>query len=44
MPPLPPGWEEKKDAQGRTFYVDHVNRKTQWTRPVIVEGNYGGNT
>ena len=21
---LPPGWEEKVDAQGRTFYIDHV--------------------
>jgi hypothetical protein len=36
--PLPAGWEEKSDAQGRTFYIDHVNRKTQWNRPVF-EGN-----
>lgn len=30
---LPPGWEQKVDASGRTYYVDHVNRKTQWDRP-----------
>ena len=23
------------DASGRTYYVDHVNRKTQWDRPRI---------
>eukprot|EP01032_Pedospumella_encystans_P025733 gene25733-29071_t len=32
---LPPGWEQKVDASGRTYYVDHVNRKTQWDRPRI---------
>ena len=31
--PLPQGWEERQDANGRTFYVDHVNRRTQWERP-----------
>lgn len=30
---LPPGWERKVDATGRVYYVDHVNRKTQWDRP-----------
>ncbi|XP_019852268.1 PREDICTED: E3 ubiquitin-protein ligase NEDD4-like [Amphimedon queenslandica] len=33
-PPLPPGWEARQDANGRTFYVDHANRHTQWVRPV----------
>lgn len=33
LPPLPPGWEERKDAKGRTFYVDHNTRTTSWTRP-----------
>ncbi|XP_074603844.1 E3 ubiquitin-protein ligase Nedd4 isoform X2 [Brevipalpus obovatus] len=33
LPPLPPGWEERQDAIGRTFYVDHINRTTQWQRP-----------
>ncbi len=31
--PLPEGWEERQDANGRTFYVDHRNRRTQWHRP-----------
>lgn len=33
--PLPPGWERKVDATGRVYYVDHVNRKTQWDRPYV---------
>ncbi|UJR33213.1 hypothetical protein I4U23_020668 [Adineta vaga] len=32
-PPLPPGWEERKDASGRTYYVDHTTRTTTWNRP-----------
>ncbi len=32
-PPLPPGWEERQDANGRTYYVNHVARSTQWHRP-----------
>lgn len=31
--PLPPGWEERKDQQGRTYYVNHNSRTTQWARP-----------
>ncbi|XP_052794019.1 E3 ubiquitin-protein ligase NEDD4-like isoform X2 [Mya arenaria] len=31
--PLPPGWEEKRDAAGRRFYVNHSKRVTQWERP-----------
>lgn len=31
--PLPEGWQERQDANGRTFYVDHINRRTQWSRP-----------
>ena len=30
---LPPGWEERQDANGRTYYVNHVARSTQWDRP-----------
>ncbi|XP_035810058.2 E3 ubiquitin-protein ligase NEDD4-like isoform X11 [Amphiprion ocellaris] len=33
LPPLPPGWEEKVDNLGRTYYVNHNNRTTQWKRP-----------
>jgi E3 ubiquitin-protein ligase NEDD4 len=31
--PLPEGWEVRQDANGRTFYVDHINRHTQWHLP-----------
>jgi len=32
--PLPAGWEAKLDpASGRTFYVNHSTKTTQWTRP-----------
>ena len=33
--PLLPGWEERVDSQGRTFYVNHNNRTTQWERPSV---------
>ncbi|KAL2088843.1 hypothetical protein ACEWY4_015742 [Coilia grayii] len=32
---LPPGWEEKRDSKGRVYYVNHNNRTTSWTRPLI---------
>ncbi|KAM3876779.1 E3 ubiquitin-protein ligase NEDD4-like [Diretmus argenteus] len=32
---LPPGWEERQDNLGRTYYVNHENRTTQWYRPTI---------
>ena len=31
--PLPPGWEEHWDDQGRVCYVNHDTRTTQWERP-----------
>ncbi|ETI52623.1 hypothetical protein F441_04285 [Phytophthora nicotianae CJ01A1] len=31
--PLPVGWEEKTDAKGRIFYIDHINRVTTWDDP-----------
>ena len=31
--PLPPGWEEHTDDQGRVCYVNHDTRTTQWERP-----------
>ncbi|XP_065912323.1 E3 ubiquitin-protein ligase NEDD4-like [Dysidea avara] len=31
--PLPRGWEERTDANGRIYYVDHKNMRTQWDRP-----------
>jgi len=40
--PLPAGWEERQDANGRTYYVNHVARTTQWQRPGTSEddGSY----
>lgn len=32
---LPSGWEERQDANGRTYYVNHLARSTQWERPTI---------
>lgn len=32
-PPLPEGWEERIDVDGRRFYVDHSNKKTSWRDP-----------
>ncbi|KAG8268712.1 E3 ubiquitin-protein ligase nedd4 [Homalodisca vitripennis] len=33
---LPTGWEERQDANGRTYYVNHVARTTQWERPTLL--------
>ncbi|KAM6181399.1 E3 ubiquitin-protein ligase NEDD4 isoform 3-T3 [Erethizon dorsatum] len=33
LSPLPPGWEERQDILGRTYYVNHGSRRTQWKRP-----------
>ncbi|CAG2162668.1 unnamed protein product [Oppiella nova] len=30
---LPSGWEERQDANGRTYFVNHIARTTQWHRP-----------
>ena len=30
---LPQGWEQKKDNQGRVFYVDHNTKTTHWKLP-----------
>ncbi|XP_022669154.1 E3 ubiquitin-protein ligase NEDD4-like isoform X2 [Varroa jacobsoni] len=35
--PLPPGWEERMDANGRNYYVNHILRYTQWRRPTLHE-------
>jgi hypothetical protein len=34
--PLPPGWEERMHTNGRRYYVNHIDRTTQWERPVTV--------
>ena len=34
---LPPGWEEKHDpSTGKYFYIDHVNKRTQWDKPKVL--------
>lgn len=30
---LPPFWERRRDPMGRTYYVDHLTRRTQWEMP-----------
>ncbi|XP_026106060.1 membrane-associated guanylate kinase, WW and PDZ domain-containing protein 1-like isoform X2 [Carassius auratus] len=34
-PELPPGWEKIDDPVYGVYYVDHVNRKTQYENPVL---------
>ncbi|XP_056607624.1 LOW QUALITY PROTEIN: itchy E3 ubiquitin protein ligase a [Triplophysa dalaica] len=31
--PLPPGWEQRMDLNGRVYYVDHIEKRTSWDRP-----------
>lgn len=31
--PLPEGWEEARDYDGRVFYIDHNTRQTSWIDP-----------
>ncbi|XP_044007109.1 E3 ubiquitin-protein ligase NEDD4 isoform X2 [Aphidius gifuensis] len=35
---LPTGWEERQDANGRTYFVNHIARFTQWERPTLLNG------
>lgn len=30
---LPDGWEERKTGIGRSYYVNHVTKSTQWDKP-----------
>ncbi|XP_033840480.1 E3 ubiquitin-protein ligase NEDD4-like isoform X1 [Periophthalmus magnuspinnatus] len=39
LPALPPGWEERQDNLGRTYYVNHESRTTQWQRPTMQEND-----
>uniref|UniRef100_A0A672V9F0 E3 ubiquitin-protein ligase n=1 Tax=Strigops habroptila TaxID=2489341 RepID=A0A672V9F0_STRHB len=34
---LPPGWEERQDEKGRSYYIDHNSRTTTWVKPVVQE-------
>jgi hypothetical protein len=33
--PLPGGWEQRFDQNGRIYYVDHINKTTTWIRPTV---------
>uniref|UniRef100_A0A8C6TY37 WWC family member 3 n=1 Tax=Neogobius melanostomus TaxID=47308 RepID=A0A8C6TY37_9GOBI len=33
--PLPAGWEEARDYDGRVFFIDHNTRQTSWIDPEI---------
>mmetsp|Transcript_95 Transcript_95/g.216 ORF Transcript_95/g.216 Transcript_95/m.216 type:complete len:556 (-) Transcript_95:1128-2795(-) len=33
VPLLPPGWDERVDANGTPYYVDHNTKTTHWERP-----------
>lgn len=31
--PLPPGWEEARDVDGKKYFIDHNNKSTSWIDP-----------
>ena len=31
--PLPEGWEEARDFDGKVYYIDHTSRTTSWIDP-----------
>ena len=33
--PLPEGWEDRRTPNGRVYYVNHVTKTTQWSRPTL---------
>lgn len=30
--PLPPGWQMSKSDNERTFFIDHINKRTTWVK------------
>ncbi|KAF5295220.1 hypothetical protein FQR65_LT10504 [Abscondita terminalis] len=36
---LPPGWEERRTANGRLYYVNHITLTTQWLKPQVSSKN-----
>lgn len=32
---IPEGWEDRRTPDGRVYYVNHVTRTTQWSRPTL---------
>lgn len=39
---MPNGWEERQDNLGRTYFVNHNTRRTQWNRPTILSSSTSG--
>lgn len=37
LPPLPNGWQEARDQQGRVYYIDHINKQSHWTHPYYLQ-------
>jgi len=37
---LPAGWEAKKSPQGRTYFVNHLTKSTQWVDPRPLPGGW----
>ncbi len=33
--PLPTGWEQRFDQNGRIYYIDHISKTTTWNRPTM---------
>uniref|UniRef100_A0A182NSD2 HECT-type E3 ubiquitin transferase n=1 Tax=Anopheles dirus TaxID=7168 RepID=A0A182NSD2_9DIPT len=40
--PLPEGWEERVHSDGRTFFIDHNTRTTQWDDPRLSNPKIAG--
>ncbi|XP_065583551.1 E3 ubiquitin-protein ligase NEDD4-like [Artemia franciscana] len=40
--PLPPGWEERVHTDGRTFFIDHNTKITQWEDPRFSDQRIAG--
>ena len=38
---LPEGWESRKAADGRTYYVDHKTKATTWDHPKTAQEKAG---
>ena len=38
LPNLPEGWEERQDANGRTYYINHSSRISHWHHPGLAPG------
>ncbi|CAF1011549.1 unnamed protein product [Rotaria sordida] len=36
---LPEGWERKHDNQGRTYFLNHISKTTQWEDPRRMDNN-----